>query len=773
MTRTLGDLTLQRDARKMRVMIGSASVPSSTTDHGVLLGLDHDDHVQYVHLDSARTIPAQHLFSPAVPQAPFLLGANAQGQLVTGLYADQLSKQVVAGAGLTGGGVLTADRTLNVGAGSGILVTADAVAADLATATPLDVSLTAGNVGTATKEARENHRHLLNQSITPTWLGLHIFNAGLQVAADQNLKLGADAALTRHAADNLGPVAGDAIRSASYTQGFVGWRISAAGDAEFNNVDIRGALRTSVFEYATILATGGSQIIVQAAGKLYADCTSVDSPTTFDVDIEDPAGMTHAAAGALWAVDEIIRLKEPLAGSTRDLWATISSKTDMTTYWRLTVVKQSPVSNYTFRAGLAVLNYGLSGAGGIYLSADQTNSPWVRVFTHAGSPWSAMAEHVRLGNLKGNWGYAATTFGLAVGEYAATKANITIDPTNGLRLRNYDATVLQLDNSGGAYIQGVLNVGTSGGIFQGTGTFAAPTTALKIYNSGGIGLLEMWGSGVKQVYMGTDGYLYAGAGGVWLNSSGINLDFPADWLQAKSISWLMSGSVAAQITTRRYTYISDTQDLLRFALPLSTTRGNVFQFRSGAADTVVIIGKAPIGFQADTLVNGIKVLIGGIESGDAPGEYPADGEVMYTSNLRPYRSAVDSVLTAYAFVPLATPWTHTSWDGDAKSDVLTATLLDMSTFTGAPADTSHIKAYLLRLVTRDSAPWGTANLHLSLGPSQSPFYQMVSCRPTGGDIWAETTPTVPCDANGDLWYQIDASGTLTLDAYIIVWGYFT
>lgn len=45
----------------------------------------------------------------------------------------------------------------------------------------------------------------------------------------------------------------------------------------------------------------------------------------------------------------------------------------------------------------------------------------------------------------------------------------------------------------------------NGGIFQGTGTPAAPTTALKIYNSGGIGLLEMWGAGVKNFYFDTAG----------------------------------------------------------------------------------------------------------------------------------------------------------------------------------------------------------------------------------------------------------------------------
>lgn len=63
---------------------------SPWTDHGNLSGLGDDDHAQYVHVSSARTITAQHSFAPTSAQAPFTLGANAQGQLVTGLNADQL-----------------------------------------------------------------------------------------------------------------------------------------------------------------------------------------------------------------------------------------------------------------------------------------------------------------------------------------------------------------------------------------------------------------------------------------------------------------------------------------------------------------------------------------------------------------------------------------------------------------------------------------------------------------------------------------------------------
>ncbi len=111
-----------------------------TTDHGSLTGLADDDHVNYVHLVNARTITGQHSFSPGSAQAPFLLGANAQSQLVVGLRADQLNKQVIAGAGMTGGGTLISDQTLNVIAGNGIVVNAGNVAVDLAAASGLGFS---------------------------------------------------------------------------------------------------------------------------------------------------------------------------------------------------------------------------------------------------------------------------------------------------------------------------------------------------------------------------------------------------------------------------------------------------------------------------------------------------------------------------------------------------------------------------------------------------------------------------------------------------------
>jgi hypothetical protein len=144
-----------------------------------------DSHTQYVHISTARTITAQHSFSPGSAQAPFALGSNAQGQTVTGLKADQLNKSVSAGSGLTGGGALTSTVTLSADWGTPTIstITPDASAAAGTSANParsdhthaivaaapsanLTVSTTNAE-GSATSFARSDHSHAITSSSNP------------------------------------------------------------------------------------------------------------------------------------------------------------------------------------------------------------------------------------------------------------------------------------------------------------------------------------------------------------------------------------------------------------------------------------------------------------------------------------------------------------------------------------------------------------------------------------------------------------------------------
>lgn len=107
-----------------RQLLGNLGVATGITVDGVDISVlkgDFDTHLsgadphsQYVRKANADTISAVHTFNPASAGAPFALGANGQGQTVTGLKADQLNKSISAGTGLTGGGALTADRSLAI-----------------------------------------------------------------------------------------------------------------------------------------------------------------------------------------------------------------------------------------------------------------------------------------------------------------------------------------------------------------------------------------------------------------------------------------------------------------------------------------------------------------------------------------------------------------------------------------------------------------------------------------------------------------------------------
>lgn len=83
------------------------------------------------------------------------------------------ARTVTAGAGLTGGGDLSADRTLAVGAGAGVVVSADAVAADF---------------GSGAGKVTEGNDARLSDARTPTAHGISgAEHTGLGGAVENNL----------------------------------------------------------------------------------------------------------------------------------------------------------------------------------------------------------------------------------------------------------------------------------------------------------------------------------------------------------------------------------------------------------------------------------------------------------------------------------------------------------------------------------------------------------------------------------------------------------
>ena len=83
------------DVLDIRTVSGGAS-GAAVNDHGNLAGLLEDDHTQYVHISNPRTITGVHTFNPASTGAPFTIGPNAAGQLVSGLNAEKVGGKTLS-----------------------------------------------------------------------------------------------------------------------------------------------------------------------------------------------------------------------------------------------------------------------------------------------------------------------------------------------------------------------------------------------------------------------------------------------------------------------------------------------------------------------------------------------------------------------------------------------------------------------------------------------------------------------------------------------------
>lgn len=116
---------------------------------------------------------------------------------------------------------------------------------------------------------------------------------------------------------------------------------------------------------------------------------------------------------------------------------------------------------------------------------------------------------------------------------------------------------------------------------------------------------------------------------------------------------------------------------------------------------------------------------------------------------------------------LTTALTSTAWDGDSFSTTA-KTLIDMSTEFGVPAG---VKAVRLKIAIRDSgSASSTPRFQLSGIPTGDSYsFSLIASEINDRLVYA--APVVPCDNNGDLYYEITASGAGTMDVYMTVWGY--
>lgn len=127
----------------------------------------------------------------------------------------------------------------------------------------------------------------------------------------------------------------------------------------------------------------------------------------------------------------------------------------------------------------------------------------------------------------------------------------------------------------------------------------------------------------------------------------------------------------------------------------------------------------------------------------------------------------EAVVEIPRWVYLQSPLTSTLWDGDARSTT-GKTIIDLSEDFGVPGG---IKAILARIVIRDSGSAAT-NCYFILSPTSTNnegFYATIYGY--ANDLLGHTQFPVPCNIDGDVYYQLTASGSDTMDVWIEIWGY--
>jgi hypothetical protein len=208
------------------------------------------------------------------------------------------------------------------------------------------------------------------------------------------------------------------IESSNYVSGYAGSGFHIDENLmEVGNIACRGLIRTSVFQ-KDVISTVGGNLMVLDGDVLDTDMTALDSSTMTTKDT------------TTFSVGDILRIKDGID----DEWFEVTNATSAPTY-TVTRDKDSAYTsnnNPAWKKGATIVNYGQSGDGGLYMTASETNAPYLSVFTHAGSPWSAMTTRLRIGNLNGYLGYTTDEYGIAIGE---TNKYFKYDPDNGLEIK--------------------------------------------------------------------------------------------------------------------------------------------------------------------------------------------------------------------------------------------------------------------------------------------------------------------------------------------------
>jgi hypothetical protein len=343
-----------------------------------------------------------------------------------------------------------------------------------------------------------------------------------------------------------------------------------------------------------------------------------------------------------------------------------------------------------------------------------------------------------------------------------------------------------------ASFENVIKLGTSGRLQQGTGVWGTDFTGSAIWSEGSPAIMMMGGlnNNVKQWWGGSDGKLYAGGGDVILDESGIRLSGLAGglwWYYLTTLVGKIYMGFDPGYPERTFLKLQHNRDIQFNAGYQPDNQAGAMGFN--------VLGSSigPIDSASMTLYNGKLDVDGGVQatgliatssgahiggtSDPGTNNLVVEGTIKDGSGIAYLKSnakAADSDkldgLDSTDFgrpVFLAAPLTSTAWDGDSFSTT-SKTLIDLSTVFGVP---SGIKAVLTKIALRDSGSDAISCTFQLSGVSSGTNYSLTAQASPINDRYAYFNGIVPCDANGDIYYVVTASGSGTMDIYLEIWGY--
>jgi hypothetical protein len=150
-----------------------------------------------------------------------------------------------------------------------------------------------------------------------------------------------------------------------------------------------------------------------------------------------------------------------------------------------------------------------------------------------------------------------------------------------------------LDVDGSAYFGGAMTIGASGGIWQGTGSFASPTTGLKIYNSSGVGRLSTYNAGLEQITINSTGQLAVGQGKVLLDREGLSFSTTSTYQASSALKFL---DAAGRVYGKLYGYDAAFIDSMELSVisPDGTNSSVILASANGNAITRIEAGGASV-----------------------------------------------------------------------------------------------------------------------------------------------------------------------------------